>query len=93
MVARSACAIAAYRPARIGGRPWQQASRVSKLLEHLSDEEILEFNIPTGIPMVYQLDEHFIVLSRRFLADDVKLKAAVDEVRNQASAKQDNHNG
>ena len=43
--------------------------------------------------MVYQLDEHFIVLSRRFLADDAKLKAAVDEVRNQASVKQDHHSG
>jgi 2,3-bisphosphoglycerate-dependent phosphoglycerate mutase len=64
-----------------------------KLLEHLSEEEILEFNIPTGIPMVYRLTEHFTVLSRRFLADDSQLKAAVDEVRNQASAKQGNHSG
>ena len=64
---------------------------LAKLLEHLSDEEILEFNIPTGIPMVYRLDEHFTVLSRRFLADEAKLKAAVDEVRNQASTKQGNH--
>jgi 2,3-bisphosphoglycerate-dependent phosphoglycerate mutase len=64
-----------------------------KLLEHLSEEEILKFNIPTGIPMLYRLDEHFTVLSRRFLADDEKLKAAVDEVRNQASTKQGNHSG
>ena len=63
-----------------------------KLLDRLSEEEILEFNIPTGIPMVYRLDEHFTVLNRRFLADDAKLKAAVNEVRNQASSKQDNHN-
>ena len=66
---------------------------LAKLLEHLSEEEILEFNIPTGIPMVYRLDEHFTALSRRFLADDAKLKAAVDEVRNQASTKQGNHSG
>ena len=64
---------------------------LAKLLEQLSEEEILEFNIPTGIPMVYRLDEHFTVLSRRFLADDTKLKAAVDEVRNQASSKQGKH--
>jgi len=63
-----------------------------KLLDRLSEEEILEFNIPTGIPMVYRLDEHFAVLNRRFLADDAKLKAAVNEVRNQASSKQGNHN-
>ena len=63
-----------------------------KLLDRLSEEEILEFNIPTGIPMVYRLDEHFTVLNRRFLADDAKLKAAVNEVRNQASSKQGNHN-
>ena len=66
---------------------------LAKLLEHLSEEEILEFNIPTGIPMVYRLDEDLTVLSRRFLADDEKLKAAVDEVRNQVSAKQGNHSG
>ena len=60
-----------------------------KLLEHLSEEEILEFNIPTGIPMVYELDEQLSVLRRRFLADDTKLEAAVNEVRNQASATQD----
>ena len=63
-----------------------------KLLDRLSEEEILEFNIPTGIPMMYRLDEHFTVLNRRFLADDAKLKAAVNEVRNQASSKQGNHN-
>jgi 2,3-bisphosphoglycerate-dependent phosphoglycerate mutase len=63
---------------------------LAKLLEHLSEEEILELNIPTGIPLLYRLDESFTALSRRFLIDDTKLKAAVDEVRNQASAKQDN---
>ena len=67
---------------------------IDKKLEALAlyEEEILEFNIPTGIPMMYRLDEHFTVLNRQFLADDAKLKAAVNEVRNQASSKQGNHN-
>ena len=66
---------------------------LAKLLEHLPEKEILELNIPTGIPLVYQLEENFTVLNRRFLADEAKLKAAVDEVRNQTSTTQSNHSG
>lgn len=64
---------------------------LAKLLEHMSEDEILKFNIPTGIPMVYQLDDQFRALDRCFLADEAKLKAAINQVRNQASAIQGNH--
>jgi 2,3-bisphosphoglycerate-dependent phosphoglycerate mutase len=47
----------------------------------------LEFNIPTGIPMVYEFEDNLSVIRRYFLADDDKLQSAVDEVRNQASTK------
>jgi 2,3-bisphosphoglycerate-dependent phosphoglycerate mutase len=30
-----------------------------KHLDEISDEDIAELNIPTGIPLVYELDEHF----------------------------------
>ena len=43
----------------------------------VSDEEITGFNIPTGIPMAYELDDDLKPLSREFLGDpDVVAKAA-----------------
>jgi len=41
-----------------------------KYLDHLSDEEILEINIPTGIPLVYDLDENLNVRSKKYLGDE-----------------------
>jgi 2,3-bisphosphoglycerate-dependent phosphoglycerate mutase len=54
-----------------------------KYLESMSDVDIVEFNIPTGIPMVYELDENLKPLSRRYLGDPEKLKAATEAVINQ----------
>lgn len=48
-----------------------------KMLDNISDEEITEFNIPTGIPIAYELDDHLNALSREFLGDaDAIAKAA-----------------
>jgi 2,3-bisphosphoglycerate-dependent phosphoglycerate mutase len=58
-----------------------------KFLDQMSEDEILEFNIPTGIPMVYEFKDNLSVIRRYYLADDDKLQSAVDEVRNQASTK------
>ena len=59
-----------------------------KFLDQMSEDEILEFNIPTGIPMVYEFEDNLSVIRRYYLADDDKLQSAVDEVRNQASSKE-----
>ena len=48
-----------------------------KMLDQISDEEITGFNIPTGIPMAYELDDDLKPLSREFLGDpDAVAKAA-----------------
>ncbi len=48
-----------------------------KMLDEVSDEEITEFNIPTGIPLAYELDDDLKPLSREFLGDpEVVAKAA-----------------
>lgn len=48
-----------------------------KMLDKISDEEITEFNIPTGIPIAYELDAGLNALSRQFLGDaDAIAKAA-----------------
>jgi 2,3-bisphosphoglycerate-dependent phosphoglycerate mutase len=40
-----------------------------KHLDHISDDEIPALNIPTGIPLVYELDENLMVLSHHYLGD------------------------
>ena len=48
-----------------------------KMLDQVSDEEITGFNIPTGIPMAYELDNDLKPVSREFLGDpDTVAKAA-----------------
>jgi 2,3-bisphosphoglycerate-dependent phosphoglycerate mutase len=40
-----------------------------KMLDKVSDDEITEFNIPTGIPIAYDLDDELTPVSREFLGD------------------------
>jgi 2,3-bisphosphoglycerate-dependent phosphoglycerate mutase len=48
-----------------------------KMLDEVTDEEITQFNIPTGIPLAYELDDNLKPLSREFLGDpEVVAKAA-----------------
>ncbi len=58
-----------------------------KYLENISDDEIVGLNIPTGVPLVYEFDEYFHVLNKRYLGDQDKIKAAMDAVKNQGKAK------
>ena len=55
-----------------------------KYLDGISDQEISELNIPTGVPLVYELDENFKPLSHRYLGDPAKIEAAVAAVAGQA---------
>lgn len=58
-----------------------------KYLEGISDEDIINLNIPTGVPLVYEFDENFKVLSKRYLGDQEKIAAAMNAVANQGKAK------
>ena len=58
-----------------------------KHLDNMPDNEILGFNIPTAIPLVYELDENLKPLKRYFLADEEQLKKAMEAVANQGKAK------
>lgn len=40
---------------------------IAKYLENISDEDISELNIPTGTPLVYDLDKDFKVISNYYL--------------------------
>jgi 2,3-bisphosphoglycerate-dependent phosphoglycerate mutase len=58
-----------------------------KMLDMMSESDIVEFNIPTGIPMLYELDQQLQPISRRFLGDPNAVSAAQDAVRRQTEKK------
>ena len=58
-----------------------------KYLDGISDEEIIGLNIPTGVPLVYDLDADLRPLGHRYLGDPARIEAAVAAVAGQASAR------
>jgi 2,3-bisphosphoglycerate-dependent phosphoglycerate mutase len=58
-----------------------------KFLDGLSDEEIVSRNIPTGVPLVYELDAYLKPIRSYYLGDAEAVKAAQDAVANQGKAK------
>ncbi len=56
-------------------------------LERLTPEEVLEVNIPTGIPLAYALDADFNVCSKRYLGDPSTIAAKMAAVANQGKAR------
>ena len=58
-----------------------------KHLDHVGDQEIVELNIPTGIPLVYDLDDDLKPLRSFYLGDPEKVKAAATAVVAQGKAK------
>jgi 2,3-bisphosphoglycerate-dependent phosphoglycerate mutase len=58
-----------------------------KMLDDISEDEITGFNIPTGIPLAYELDAGLKPLSREFLGDPEAIAAATAAVANQAKVK------
>jgi 2,3-bisphosphoglycerate-dependent phosphoglycerate mutase len=59
-----------------------------KMLDGMSDTDIVEFNIPTGVPIVYELTNTLNPAKpRRFLGDQEAIKAAMAAVANQTKKK------
>jgi 2,3-bisphosphoglycerate-dependent phosphoglycerate mutase len=58
-----------------------------KMLDEVSDEEITGFNIPTGIPLAYELDDDLKPLSREYLGDPAAVAKAVAAVAAQGKAR------
>ena len=56
-----------------------------KYLDDLSEDEVVNLNIPTGIPLVYELDENLKSLSSRYLGDPEAARKAAEAVAKQAS--------
>jgi len=60
---------------------------VVKYLKNMPDEEIIKFNIPTGIPYVFEFDDGLNLIKDYFIGDPEEIKKLMDSVANQAGKK------
>jgi len=58
-----------------------------KYLDNMSDIDIVNLNIPTGVPLVYELDDDLKPIRSYYLGDAEAIKTAQDAVANQGRAK------
>ena len=57
-----------------------------KYLDEVSEKDIVELNIPTGVPLVYELDAELRPLKHYYLGDQAAIEAAMQAVANQGKA-------
>ena len=57
-----------------------------KYLDNISDKDILDLNIPTGVPLIYELDEDMKPQKRYFLGDEESIAAAQRAVASQGTS-------
>ncbi|GAG07758.1 unnamed protein product, partial [marine sediment metagenome] len=57
-----------------------------KYLDNISEDEIVKLNIPTGIPLIYELDDDLKPIQHYYLGDPEAVKKATDAVANQGKA-------
>jgi 2,3-bisphosphoglycerate-dependent phosphoglycerate mutase len=58
-----------------------------KYLDNISNEEIVELNIPTGVPLVYELDKDLKPIKHYYLGDQESINAAINAVAKQTEKK------
>jgi 2,3-bisphosphoglycerate-dependent phosphoglycerate mutase len=58
-----------------------------KMLDNVAEADIVELNIPTGIPLVYTFDEELKAVSSRYLGDAEAIRAAAEAVKRQTEQK------
>ena len=57
-----------------------------KMIEQISDEDITQFNIPTGIPLVYEFNENLSPIKQGFIGDEEIIKKASEAITKQGLA-------
>jgi 2,3-bisphosphoglycerate-dependent phosphoglycerate mutase len=60
---------------------------IVKVLDKLSDDDIISVNIPTGVPLIYTLDQDLNVIDKEYLLNEKELKARQEIVINQGKSK------
>ena len=67
--------------------PGSSLRALVKYLDNISDADIAGLNIPTGVPLVYELDEDLKPIKHYYLGDQEKIAAKINAVKNQDSVK------
>jgi 2,3-bisphosphoglycerate-dependent phosphoglycerate mutase len=57
---------------------------IVKYLKNMGEQEIIQFNIPTGIPYVFEFDDEMNLIKDYFIGDPEEIKKLMDQVANQA---------
>ncbi len=57
-----------------------------KMIENISDKEIMDFNIPTGIPLAYEFNDNLKPIKQGFIGDPETIEKAAQAVANQGLA-------
>lgn len=57
-----------------------------KYLDNISDEDIVSYNIPTGVPLVYELDDNLKSMRSYYLGNSAEIEEAISAVANQTKA-------
>ena len=64
-----------------------------KHLDKISDDDIVNLNIPTGIPLMYELDAQLRPIRHEYLGDPEQVRRAVEAVAHQGKAAQVEESG
>ncbi|MFA6376448.1 MAG: 2,3-diphosphoglycerate-dependent phosphoglycerate mutase [Candidatus Paceibacterota bacterium] len=59
---------------------------IVKYLDDIGDEEISNLNIPTGVPLVYELDKNFKPVKRYYLGDVAEIARQIEKIKNQGKS-------
>jgi len=57
-----------------------------KYLDNMSEDEIVKLDIPTGVPLIYELDDDLKPIQHYYLGDPEAIKKATEAVANQGKA-------
>lgn len=60
---------------------------IVKVLENLNDKQIIDVNIPTGVPLVYEIGRNLNILDKKYLIDENFLKEKEDLILQQGKIK------
>jgi 2,3-bisphosphoglycerate-dependent phosphoglycerate mutase len=60
---------------------------IVKYLDDISDDEISNLNIPTGVPLVYELNENLKPVKHHFLGDSALIESKINKIKDQGKSK------
>ena len=58
-----------------------------KYIENISDDDIVDVNIPTGVPLVYEFDDDMKLIGKKYLGDQDAIASKINSVANQGKKK------